>query len=197
MIEVVERATSNISIRQLQLRKELWPQFGSKDLWLRRIRNGFTTIPRTMPLILQTMDSLSKGRPVSSVYLDLWCRAYDECFVVLNRHQEMAFSAGFTGQRAEQTWMSRISILKDLGFIATQPGPSGPLSYAIILNPYKVIKRLHAQQAAGLTADLYNTLLARSIEIGADDLVEDDASNDGEKTKMRKVTKTPKTNLAV
>ena len=31
-----------------------------------------------MPLILSMMDDLSKGQPVSSTYLELWCRTFDE-----------------------------------------------------------------------------------------------------------------------
>ena len=46
------------------------------------------------------------------------------------------------------------------------------MSYAIILNPYKIIKLHHQKQ--GVSDDLYNALLMRSIEIGANDLVEND-----------------------
>jgi hypothetical protein len=126
-----------------------------------------------MPLIFQIMDRLSNGKPVSSTYFDIWCRAYDECFVVLNRHQEMAFGAGFSGQRAEQTWQSRVGILAKWGFIDIKPGPSGPLSYAIVLNPYKVIEWHYGKQKPLITEELYNALLARAIEIGANDLTEE------------------------
>jgi hypothetical protein len=169
-----QRVKPNIVVRQLEMRQNLWPQYSEADLWLRKVRDGFTTVPRTMPLIFQIMDVLSKGKPVSATYFDLWCRAFDECFIVLNKAKEMAFSSGFAGQRAEQTWLSRISILNKLGFINTQPGPSGPVSYAIILNPYKVIKSHH--QKNEVTDELYNALLMRSIEIGANDLTENDSS---------------------
>ena len=175
MNETKQRTPSRIAARQLELRKQLWPQIGNADLWLRNVRNGFTTVPRTMPLIFQIMDNLSKGKPVSSTFFDLWCRGYDECFVVLNKPREMAFSSGFTGQRAEQTWLGRIATLGKFGFINTQPGPSGPMSYAIILNPYKVIKAHYERQL--VPHDLYNALLARANEIGADDLIEADPPN--------------------
>lgn len=162
---------TKISIRQLELRKQLWPQYGDDDLWLRTVRNGFTTIPRTLPLIFQIMDYLSKGKPVSATYFDLWCRTYDECFVVLNKPTEMAFNSGFAGQRAIQTWQNRVSMLNKLGFISTQPGLSGPLSYALILNPYKVIKEHYRTQ--NVPANLYNPLLERAVEIGANDLSEE------------------------
>lgn len=159
-----------IAKRQLELRAQLWPELKVTDLWTRKESQGFTTIPRTMPLILAIMDALSKNRPVSTTYLDLWCRAFDECIVTLNKPVEMAFYAGFNGQRAQQTWKGRVELLVELGFIKVQPGPSGPLSYAVILNPYRVIKRHQDLKTAGLPLDLYNALLQRATEIGATDL---------------------------
>lgn len=158
----------------MRLRRQLWPHLTDADLWLRLRSKGFTTIPRTMPLILRIMDALSKGKPVASVYLDLWCRTFDECLVVLNKPTEMAFGSGFAGQRAEQTWVSRVRILSSLGFIDTQPGPSGPVSYAVLLNPYKVIMKHHRAKTPGMTTGLYNALIARANEIGAGDLMEQD-----------------------
>src|SRR5689334_16162213 len=86
--------------KQLLLRSKLWPHLDEGRLWVRTKQAGFTTIPRTMPLILHIMDAMSKGKPVSSTYLELWCRAFDECFVTMNRPLELAFHSGFAGQRA-------------------------------------------------------------------------------------------------
>jgi hypothetical protein len=166
----ISRNNSKIKERQIQLRNQLWPELTDADLWLRKKSKGFTTIPRTMPLILVFLDSLSNGKPLSTVYLDLWCRAFDECFVVLNKRQDMAYSSGFTGQRAEQTWLGRMKTLDSLGFIKTQPGPSGPLSYAVILNPYRVIRSHCQANPEGFDTGLFNALIARATEIGAEDL---------------------------
>src|SRR5690242_19275159 len=95
--------SSQIMARRLELRKQLWPELTEDNFWNRKRSTGFATIPRTMPILLQIMDSMSKGKPVSGVYLDLWCRAFDEYVIDLNRKGEMAFSAGFVGQRAELT----------------------------------------------------------------------------------------------
>jgi len=102
-------------------------------------------------------------------YLELWSRAFDESFVTLSKPREMAFHSGFTGQRAERTWRSRMKILAELGFIDLQPGPSGPMSYTLIFNPYLVIKRLHDQETLKLREDKYNALMERAGEIGAND----------------------------
>ena len=123
-----------------------------------------------MPLIMVLMDGLSKGYPVSSTYFDLWCRAFDECIVTLNRPREMAFYAGFSGQRAEQTWEKRIKILVAFGFINVAPWPSGPLSYAVILNPYRVIADHKKHGTPGFSPEAFNALQARVVEIGATDL---------------------------
>jgi hypothetical protein len=166
----MDSSRSKIVKRQLELRSHLWPTLKDDDLWRRKVSKGWITIPRTMPLILAVMDGLSKHRPVSSTYLDLWCRAFDECFVTLNKPREMAFYAGFTGQRAEQTWIGRMRILAELGFIDIQPGPSGPVSYAVILNPYRVIRRHREKKTPGLSIEAYNALVTRVAEIGATDL---------------------------
>jgi hypothetical protein len=158
-----------IAQRQLDLRARLWPSVSDGHLWRRKFHAGFTTIPRTMPLILSIMDDLADGQPVGMTYLELWGRAFDESFVTLSKPRELAFHSGFVGQRAERTWRSRMRILAELGFIDLQPGPSGPMSYAIIFNPYLVIRRLHDQHHPGIREDKYNALIERAGEIGATD----------------------------
>jgi len=121
-----------------------------------------------MPLLLQIMDALSKGKPVSSTYLDLWCRTYDDAFVVVNKSREMAFFAGFTGERAERTWMTRVRALEAMGFIEIKDGPNGPISYILILNPYHVVKALY--EDGKVNSAFFNALNQRMIEIRARDL---------------------------
>ncbi|MEN3940260.1 hypothetical protein WJU23_03120 [Prosthecobacter sp. SYSU 5D2] len=165
-----EKTKAKISEQKLALRQRVWPDITEEDLWIRKARVGFTTIPRILPLMAVIMDSLSKNKPVSSTYFDLWCRAYDECFVVLNKQPEMAFHSGFSGQRAVQTWSERIKILDKLGFIKVASGPNGPLSYVLILNPYKVVQRVCKTKPDLIREDLQNALHERAIEIGATDL---------------------------
>jgi hypothetical protein len=94
---------------------------------------------------------------------------FDECFVNL-KPREMAFHSGFSGQRAEQTWTERMKILRKLQFIETQTGPEGEFSYAVVVNPYKVIKRHFQVKTPGLDVAAFNALIQRTNEIGAKDL---------------------------
>lgn len=163
--------------RQIALRNKLWPGVDNRQLWYRKERDGFATMPRLMPLIMNSMDFLSgKGFPVGQVYLDLWCRTFDECFLQLNRPEEMAFHSGFSGQRAVRTWKDRMKRLAELNFIGLVPGPLGEMSFAILYNPFHVLKRAHI--AGELPENYWQSLVIRANEVGAldfDDL--DDAGN--------------------
>jgi hypothetical protein len=160
----------NIARRQLDLRNRLWPGLAQADLWSRHTHDGFTTLPKAMPLMMSIMDDLANGQPVSSTYLELWCRSFDECFVTLSKPREIAFHSGFFGQRAERTWRARLNILAELGFIALKEGPSGPASYALIYNPYLVVQHHHESKTPGMRADKYHALLERALEIGDESL---------------------------
>lgn len=167
---ILRKPRKKIAKRQLELRERLWPNTPQEWLWDRRVNDGFTTLPKAMPLMMSIMDDLAKGQPVSSTYLELWCRTFDENFVTLSKPREIAFHSGFYGQRAERTWRARLKILADLNFISLREGPSGPASYALIYNPYKVIQWHHEQKNPGLREDKYNALIDRTLEIGDESL---------------------------
>jgi hypothetical protein len=167
---IPRRPRKKIARRQLELRDRLWPALPQERLWTRHTHDGFTTLPKAMPLILSIMDDLANGQPVSMTYLELWCRTFDENFVTLSKPREIAFHSGFHGQRAERTWRARLNILAELGFISLREGPSGPASYALIYNPYKVIQDHYERRTSGLRADKYNGLMDRAIEIGDESL---------------------------
>lgn len=139
---VPARRSRTILRRQLDTREKLWPGVANDRLWYRRERDGFASVPRTLPLIMSIADDLSgKGFPVGQTYLELWCRLFDECFLTLNRPEELAFHSGFSGQRAVRTWRDRMRRLHELQFIDLKAGPLGEFSYALVWNPYHAIRR--------------------------------------------------------
>jgi hypothetical protein len=158
-----------IGQKRIEMRTRLFPDVRPVDLWHRKTSTGFTTIPRALPLLLSLMDRLSKGKPVSATYFELWCRMFDESFVTL-KPREMAYHAGFSGQRAEQTWAERMKILEKLKFIETKPGPEGDLSFAVVLNPYKIINKHFESKRSELDKAAYYALAQRMSDIGATDL---------------------------
>lgn len=166
---VTRRQVGAIARRQLELRNLHWPNM-QDWLWDRSAHRGFTTIPKTMPLILKIMDEMTKGAPVSSTYLTLWCNTWDNSFITLNKHGELANASGFGGQRGEHTWATRMRKLQELEFIDIKPGKSGPMGNAIIWNPHFVMRWLHSQKTPGLTEASYSALLETAIDIGATEM---------------------------
>ena len=120
----IRRRPRKIAERTTELRDKLFTNAAAR-VWSRKESHGFTTLPRAMPLVMQIADGLSKGKPVSTTYLELWCRAHDEYLVNLRNAEEIAYHSGFSGQRALSTWRERLRILRDLGFIETREGPTG------------------------------------------------------------------------
>jgi len=164
-----QKELSAISKKQLAVRDLHWPH-ADGWLWDRRAHKGFTTIPKTFPVILKIMDEMTKGAPVSSTFLTLWCHTWDNSFVALSKQAEMANAAGFGGQRGEHTWVTRVRKLCDLKFIDVKAGKSGPLSNAIIWNPHLVIRWHYHIKTPGLTEQSYNSLLETALDIGALDM---------------------------
>lgn len=168
MAEEIRKARREIQARTLRLRDSLWEDASSR-IWDYTKSDGWLNIPRAMPVILRILDILTKGKPVSATYFELWCRTFNNGFVTA-RPQEMAFFSGFDGERARRTWLSRIRKLQELGFIDVKAGSSGPVTYVLIVNPYPPLRKLHSD--GEISEQLWNTLTARMIEIGADDLEE-------------------------
>jgi hypothetical protein len=178
MAAPVRAKSRSVQKRQLDTREKLWPGVGNDHLWYRRDRDGFASVPRTMPLLMNIMDDLAgKGVPVGQTYFEMWCRLFDECFLTLNRPEEMAFHAGFLGQRAVRTWKDRVRRLRDLGFIDLRSGPMGEFSYALFWNPYHVVRRHH--EAGRVQEAKWHALVVRANEIGAIDIDQDIAPPPG------------------
>tara|TARA_Y100001947_G_C10327237_1_gene299075 strand:- start:960 stop:1493 length:534 start_codon:yes stop_codon:yes gene_type:complete len=162
-------------VRQRRIAKKIeekvklyWPSIRSDELWTRKT-DGFTSIPRTMPIVLNIIDDLTKGQPASSTYFELWCRAFDEMFVSLEHREQQALMSGFSGQRAERTWSDRVKALVELGFLLGH-GTEGRIQRVLIPNPHLVIERMYREKAPGLSNAQYILLRERAIDIGADDV---------------------------
>lgn len=169
----MSKAKDAILERQLQVRATLWPEITDQMLWGGKKVHGFAMVPRVLPLMMSIMDDLSgKGFPVGQTYFEMWSRLMEEGFLTLNRPEEMAFHSGFSGQRSVRTWKDRVKRLRELGFIDVKEGPLGELSYAIVLNPYHVIKRHHIE--GRVQSAKWQALVVRALEIKAFDLDEID-----------------------
>jgi hypothetical protein len=64
-------------IKREQLRDQLFPS-SANEIYDRNIHGGFSTVPRTIGLILTLLEQLAaKGKNVSRVYSELWFRTIE------------------------------------------------------------------------------------------------------------------------
>lgn len=134
-------------------------------LWDRRVDNGFSTVPRTLPYICRVLERFAeKGKPLTQTYIALWCRMSDEGLIEIREKDALAYESGFSGSRAVTTWASRMKVLAQEGFIDCRNGTCGEFHYTLMLHPLKVIKSKYE----GLELDDdYRRLVARMSDVGA------------------------------
>jgi hypothetical protein len=106
-----------------------------------------------------------KSVPAGKTYLVLWLRVFDDGFVRIDDERDAAFDAGYEGERNVTTFRAHMKILKELGFIDFREGHKNPTQYVLMLNPYKVVKRLSER---GLIPEKhYTALIERVTAIGS------------------------------
>ncbi len=164
-VRAKRKGRRNQSERRLDLIEALW---GEEEIqtWHRLENDGYSTIPRYLPLIGALMDSLSKGAPLSTTYLALWFRVSDEGLIEIRDKTVLAFESGFASDRGVTTWSGRMKKLKELGFISCREGSSGEFHNVLIIHPLVVIKRL-VEEGLISKGKAYNILVERVIEVGA------------------------------
>lgn len=180
-LTMAERAQQQMDIH--------FPGYPAELLWSRKLNDGYSTVPRTLPLAMQAIDSQCKGQPAGHTLLCLWIRAPDHPLLTIEAPATFAAETGFTGERAVDTWRRRMRLLRELGFIDTKKGPTGDFHYVLLLNPNVGVEKL---RNAGKVQDvLYGRFRDRLIDIGAqNDITSYDSYLDAAQTKP--VTKTIK-----
>jgi hypothetical protein len=156
----------------IAMRKHLWPDVDDDQLWLLsdKRKKGFSSMPRTMPILMNMIGDASKqvgskSIPAGRTYLVLWCRVFGEGLVKIDNEMIAASEAGYVGERSISTWREHLRVLKELGFIDYRPGPAGPVQYILLLNPYTIAKQLRAK--GWVSENQYTGLFQRAMDIGA------------------------------
>jgi hypothetical protein len=109
-------------------------------------------------------DCTQRG-DASRVYLDLWCRAFDEGLVVVRDDEEMAYTCGYDGPRAIRTWREHIETLVGLGFILKKELGNRDVGHVLLVDPVIAVARLRHLKLVG--DKWWNMYLTRMNEIGA------------------------------
>ena len=156
-LKMAERAQQQMALH--------FPGMPPVFIWHRKTNDGFTTVPRTMPIAMQAIDAQTKGSPAGHTLLCLWARSPDTPFVTIENPATFAAEAGFSGERAVDTWRKRMKALRDLWFIQSKPGPSGEFHYVLLINPNVSVEWMN--RAGNVQGGLYARFIDRMMEIGA------------------------------
>ena len=156
-LKMSERAAQQMEIH--------FPEVDNEWLWHRRTNDGFSTIPRTLPIAMQAIDMQSKGQPAGHTLFCLWARSPDHPLVAIENPAVFAAEAGFLGERAVDTWRRRMKKLRELKFIMAKKGPSGDFHYVLLLNPNVIVE--HMRNLDMVQDVLYSRFLERTADIGA------------------------------
>lgn len=163
----------------IDLRKVHWADVKDEDIWLlsnEHKRFGFAQVPRTLSLVINIINEIAKKKygkavPAGKTYFALWLHHYGEGLVRIASEAQIAYEAGYGGQRNVSTFRQHMEVLKEIGFIDFRKGVKGPMHYVLLLNPYNVMKRLREQKdetGEKLVSDeQYAALVERVNDIGS------------------------------
>lgn len=155
----------NLAQRAEAIREVHFPDATSPWIWNRNLHHGFTTVPRTLSVAMHAIDAQSKGQPSGHVLFCLWARSPDGPMVTVENQATFAAEAGFSGERAIDTWRKRMKHLAELGFIRTKSGASGAFHYILLTNPNLAMEQLRRKNK--VSDAIYSRFIERIHEIGA------------------------------
>jgi hypothetical protein len=147
-------------LKREQIRDSIFPD-SANDIYNRTIHNGYSTVPRTIGLMLTLIERLAdKGKNPSRVYCELWFRTYDDKLIEVKDEAELAYSSGLTVRR----WRERIEVLNRLRFIKTAAIGSRKFGYILLRNPHNVVQEI--KRSGVIPAEWWAAYTKRCVEIG-------------------------------
>jgi len=158
----IPRPKNQAETKREQIRDLVFPN-SAQDIYDRKVHNGFSSIPRTLGLMLTLIEELApKGKNPSRVYCELWFRTYDDKLVEVKDEEEFAYASGLSVRR----WRERIDVLENLGFIRVAANGNKRYGYILLRNPNNVVLEMKQQADSPIPREWWTAYTKRCVEIG-------------------------------
>jgi hypothetical protein len=158
----IPRPKNQAEAKREQIRDQVFPN-SAQDIFDRKVHNGFSSIPRTLGLMLTLIEHLApKGKNPSRVYSELWFRTYDDKLIEVKDEEEFAYASGLSVRR----WRERIDVLADLGFIRVAATGNRRYGYILLRNPNNVVREMKQQPDSPIPNEWWTAYTKRCVEIG-------------------------------
>lgn len=162
MPQALQRGKNQAEAKREQIRNELFPN-SAEDIYNRKVHNGYSSVPRTIGLMLTLIEALAeKGKNPSRVYSELWFRTYDDKLVEVKDEEEFAYASGLSVRR----WRERIDVLAKLGFIKVRPNGNRRYGYILLRNPNNVVQEIMQREGHLIPGKWWTAYTKRCVEIG-------------------------------
>ncbi len=160
MIPVNGKQRHPAEVKREELRDQLFPG-SANEIFDRKIHDGFSSVPRTLGLMLTLLEQLAeKGKNVSRVYSELWFRTTDCMFFEVDDEDGIAYASGLSVRR----WRERVDILEQLGFVRIKPNGARKYGYIFLPNPNELAARLRKDGRA--PDEWWGAFIKRCSKIG-------------------------------
>jgi hypothetical protein len=147
-------------VKREDLRDQLFPG-SANEIYNRNVHDGYSTVPRTIGLILTLLEELAdKGMNVSRVYSELWFRTPDCKLIEIDDEYDIAYASGLSVRR----WKERIDLLEQLGFIRVAPNGARKYGYVFLPNPNEVVIRM--RRNGQISDEMWGAFTKRCSKIG-------------------------------
>lgn len=166
-----------------QYRKIGFAHIPDEDVWTAE-RGGWAAVPRPIGMIAANVIGAAHKKmfnrtcAAGSTYLTLWLRAQGSGISRIESEADAALEAGYGGQRGITTFRHHMRALKSLGFIDYIEESRGRVKWVLLLNPYRVVKKLFDGGHIELAAYLAVTERSNAIGVG-DEFDNQPEVNDG------------------
>lgn len=111
-VKQAQKKSERAKQTNIDLRKVHWADVKDEDIWLlsnEHKRFGFAQVPRTLSLVINIINDIAKKKygkavPAGKTYFALWLHHYGEGLVRIASEEQIAYEAGYGGQRNVSTF---------------------------------------------------------------------------------------------